>query len=263
MENEKEFITVELSDLSHYCASIVNNHKECEGRGVRLKDGSKNQFEVCDCVVVFDYVKELVYSRLPKRHWDVKLTYKSFVKFASAEQKKIFGEFYEDPFGQNFVIEAGLMFGKTRALTMIGKHSILSGMNVFYITSSDLINCIKEDSNDNSVLMERLKNADLVLVDDVDRIPKYEWAAGILIKELKIMFDRGVASVVCLSDTSGENEAVAKVRDLVLAQGTQVSIKMDDKNSVIRNYLNPDFLKESVRYKKYGNRAVNRGKVNV
>ena len=123
----------------------------------------------CECFQLFKYIKELYYSKIPKDYWllelnslDVKNIYKRFAKKYIINLDNV----VENGLGMILCgVKRGI--GKTSILSIIGKKAIIKGFKVFYVIAQNIIDDRFTEEQD---ILDRIKECDLLLVDELDKV---------------------------------------------------------------------------------------------
>ena len=117
--------------------TIYSCEKKCND-GWIIKDG---EMQACSCRRIFVYLKELVYARIPKEYWHLRL---NNLKLEPPHIKTLFMKYLKN---YETAIDKGLALGfignngigKTFLLCELGKEAIVRGYNVIYVTTQDYI----------------------------------------------------------------------------------------------------------------------------
>lgn len=156
------FTQKEITYLQGLKRKIVSPHKTCKGVG--YIDG----VNPCKCMKIFDYIKELYYSKIPQDYWD--LNFKDLE--IDPLYKKIAGSMIENidnaieqGLGLFFTGERGI--GKTSLQCEIGKRAVVERYNVYYNIAQNIID---DRFTDDQSVIKRLKSADLILIDELDKV---------------------------------------------------------------------------------------------
>ena len=90
------------------------------------------------------------------------------------------GEFFKKRKNICFVGKTGL--GKTHALISIGRDLCRSEYNVLFFTAASLVTILEESKSENKLsrLMEKLKKADLLIIDELGFVPFSDTGARLL-----------------------------------------------------------------------------------
>lgn len=245
------FTQEEVSLCRKYYQSIVKDHKECFGSSIIEKN---SKITYCDCLYIYDYVKALVYARIPKRHWNVSKFCKKSMRKVDEE---IINHFFElDGF---FIHENELSGkGKTRTLSLMGKKSILKKKKVCYVKSKEflLFSQQKDKLDECFILFDRIMSSDVILIDDPESVQ--EWQFSEINNLIKTLYDKGCSIVVGSSLKSLENFSI-------LDRSSKICITFQDDAKIITDFfLNKIFLEESIMFSKINREAINdRGRVGI
>lgn len=156
------FTQREISYLQTLKKKIVSNHKPCKGLGYL------EEVIPCKCMKIFNYIKELYFSKIPSDYWDL--------RFKDLEvdtlYKKIVGSMIdnidsaiEQGLGLFFTGERGI--GKTSLQCEIGKKAVVERYNVYYNIAQNIID---DRFTEDQLVLKRLKTADLILIDELDKV---------------------------------------------------------------------------------------------
>ena len=146
---------------------IVGEHDRCNKSGYIEAD---EKIIMCNCMKVFSFIIRLVISRIPETYWPLNVD-----KFDKLHVKvKKFVEMYKKNFGNALERGLGLFMlgpngvGKTSIMCDIGKYGIIKQKNVIYLTIQDLVDLSIKKKN--PLLSERVENAELILLDELDKL---------------------------------------------------------------------------------------------
>jgi len=123
----------------------------------------------CECFKKFVYIKELVHSKIPRDYWMLSLKRMQINNIYKQYIKK-----YVNNLDNAIESGLGLMYcgpkrgiGKTTSMSIIGKEAIKRGYEVFYVIAQNIIDDrFSEEKN----ILERIKECDLLLIDELDKI---------------------------------------------------------------------------------------------
>lgn len=142
---------------------IVSHHKPCEGKGY-----TDSQMTPCECMKVFKYLKALYYSHIPADYWNLTLDELHVVP----QYKKIVRDYIENidnaigkGLGIMFLGDRGI--GKTSLVSEIGKHAVIRRYEVYY---EIMQNIVDDRFTDAQAINSRLRNADLIIIDELDKV---------------------------------------------------------------------------------------------
>ena len=119
------------------------------------------------------WVKELIYSRLPKPYWTAeldKLKIKSEIK--SVTNKYLKNYKIAKANGLGFIFHGANGVGKTSAATAIARVFLKKSYNIVYITAQTYMDFEMEFENpeNRQAILNRLKEADMILLDEWDKL---------------------------------------------------------------------------------------------
>jgi DNA replication protein DnaC len=115
-----------------------------------------------------------------EREWQ-QISAKKNPKIQFAEIKKLSnGDFIKARRNICFIGKTGL--GKTHSLISIGRDLCRNGKDVLFFTAATLVTKLEESKSENKLsrLMERLKNADLLIIDELGFVPFSDNGARLL-----------------------------------------------------------------------------------
>lgn len=150
--------------------TLVGSCENCGGNGYR-EDGS-----MCDCMIIFQYILNLVKANIPENYWELSLktlkvkdAYKKFVRFFI---NKLDNAVYRS-LGVIFLGPNGV--GKTSILCEIGKRAVVSGYQgqVLYLTVQQFMNAHydKQESRENEhCSLDMINNSTILLLDELDKV---------------------------------------------------------------------------------------------
>lgn len=144
---------------------VVENCKVCEGVGYIL-DKEKN-ISPCECMVLFRWLKALVFSRIPQGYWalDSKspplpknsfLFTEDYIAHLPNAATKGLGLFFRGPNGT----------GKTTLLTKVGRRALAQGYSVGYLTTESYLKAVRSDDQ---VMLPWVSSLDFILLDEIDK----------------------------------------------------------------------------------------------
>ena len=225
---EREFTGPELLVCTRLFEQIVKQHNDCDGKGIVLKG---DQFDDCDCRRIYDFVKTLVWSRVPRLHWQTK------------PDENVYSILFD---GQPLCVTGDSLQGKTRILSGIAIRAITKGSTVCYATANEIVTWKSIDDRDFEVWMDRILGSEVVLIDDLDRLEKNtSWSYDIIDLVLKKIIDSGKALMVSVTDA--DQVRSDRIKNLIencriIACGNPV------KNGKVLDFFGQDFRREALRY---------------
>jgi len=155
--------------IMEYKSEIIDACKKCDGTGY-----DKNE-DKCECLHIFNYVKELIRSNIQNDYWD-----KLFTTTDIDASALIIAERYvknlktavKKKMGFVFLGENGI--GKTTLMNIIGMSAIIKQYRIFYIRVKEVLDNIFEKDD---IIKNRIEEADIILLDELDKIyQKGDWA---------------------------------------------------------------------------------------
>lgn len=152
----------ELSYLMKLKEKIIHSHKKCKGVGYL------EFLQPCECMKVFLYVKELFYSKIPMDYWNLSLE----ELIVDNTYKKIVDDYIDNidnamSQGLGIIFSGDKGIGKTSLMCEIAKSAIVRRYNVYY---EIVQNIIDDRFNDEQAIINRVKQSDLVLMDEFDKV---------------------------------------------------------------------------------------------
>lgn len=160
----KQYSVEELRNLKKYKRKIVDSCATCNGSGYVI-DKETGFDELCDCMMVFCYVKALVYARIPVAYWqlhlseltDVKKSYRAFIKLYLHH----FENAIDQALGIFFLGTNGI--GKTALMCEVGKSAIIRGFDVRYFTAQQYISSYHKNDTESYAFPQ------VLLLDELDK----------------------------------------------------------------------------------------------
>jgi len=129
--------------------------------------GYKDDKTLCDCMKKFIFIKELYFSEIPYEYW------KFYLDEGLKEKLPSTIHLYCERIPT--AIEKGLGMiltsvkrgsGKTTAMAIAGKAGIILGKRVYYTFFQNIID---DRFSENKDVEERIRNSDIILIDEVDK----------------------------------------------------------------------------------------------
>lgn len=128
--------------------------------------------EYSDEYVNYLWIKELIYSRIPKHYWKIGSYYKLQIDSDMKRVAKVFLENYQTALDNGL----GLLFygkngrGKTSTSVSICIELMKRGISCTYITAQTFIDFEKdfENSENREIIMNRLNQSQVILMDEFD-----------------------------------------------------------------------------------------------
>lgn len=240
MITEKDFSDNELSEISKLYEQIVKQHDLCGGSGLSLVSGK--EVSDCQCEAVFKYMKELIFSNLPKGYYGAQTEDLSNYFDNAKELKK-----FKDALFCDSGILVGLPGeGKTALLATIGKLAILERRFVVYITPENLLRIVRNED----ILVDRIYASEIVLFDSLEKYHRSAWADGQLEFILRNLSDKGKVIYITVSDSIKELEGSISsgLLDFIKCQiHNKFLIGYKKKKSSLKtdNYFEKGFVKEA------------------
>ena len=180
------------------------------GRCEKCVDGWIKNDKPCSCRMIFVYLKELVYARIPREYWSQSIKDLD----VQPESASILVDRYIDNFetaarkgkGMCFLGSNGI--GKTSLLIEIGKRSVQLGFDTIYVTVQDYINHKMINDYDNLSRIE--EQAKVVLLDELDK-PYKKKGSDYVVAQIENLFRSLIPRdiVVCV----GSNWKKEEVKD--------------------------------------------------
>lgn len=239
----KEYTKSEIVVIADLYQKIVKVHKDCDGDGAMLND---DDLAVdCDCVVAHRFIRELIFSRLPRRFWEVPLDI-PFNKLLDDNLSLL---------GSGGAIHGMPSSGKTRFLTYLGKYFLTTNKSVVYFKMSDLENFVKNENDSDSIIyLERLYGSEIVLLDEVENFEygKDFWVSKKIERVLDKVHDAGnsiyfTSSLPNIQEIVDMNPGLGKLCMKVSNDGSNTAI-VSNKKLILQwegNFLKKSFIKEA------------------
>ncbi len=234
MINERDYIDSEILEIGELHAELVERHKLCEGTGMSLEEKGVSD---CVCELVFKYLKELIYSNIPRGYWGISV--KDFSDyFGKGNEAR---EFKSVQFTESISVMGFQGAGKTAFLSLLGKLAIQEGKSVFYITPENLLKIIRDEE----ILVERLKGSEIVLMDSVNRYNRSKWADGQVEYFLRSLNDAG--KIICLteSEKGDQSEGIVSFLQSHIRNNFIISFNGKKKGLKITDYFNKELVVEA------------------
>lgn len=137
-----------------------------------------------ELVLVYRYIREMVFAGIPKKFWNVEIL--------SNKDEKEFCLRSESCF-----ISAKSNRGKTYKLASVAKFLIWLGKKIYFIRTDfylkELIAYNSKENQESKIILDRMKNADVILFDDVDKFDRgsNNWILYLFERELSNFIDSG------------------------------------------------------------------------
>jgi len=227
----------------------------------------RDEVSYCDCRKIFIYLKELVYSRIPREYWHLKLNdlilKPPHVKLLFLKYLKNFDRAVDKGLGLGFIGSNGV--GKTSLLCELGKEAIVNGYEVIYVTTQDYIEYKMKDDIYN---INRIEEADVILLDEIDK-PYRKRGSDYVLSTLENFFRNKLPKnkVIHIATNWQEREIKEELGDSVYSiilrklkflhiLGEDMSKKINDEweNKLVGdkiNYLDDYFVKKAGRMKRF------------
>jgi len=250
--------------------TIGNCKKKCQDGWISdLPAFLKNDVLCCDCRKIFIYLKELVYSRIPREYWHLKLSdlllKPPHVKLLFLKYLKNFDNAVDKGLGLGFIGSNGV--GKTSLLCELGKEAIINGYGIIYVTTQDYME-YKMNGDDYNI--NRIEESDIILLDEIDK-PYRKKGSDYVLSTLENFFRNNLPKnkVIHIATNWQEREIKEELGDSVYSiilrklkllhiLGEDMSKKINDEweNKLVGskvNYLDEYFVKKAGRMKRFKN----------
>jgi hypothetical protein len=232
--SEKEYIDSEISEIAELHTQLVLDHKLCEGTGMSLEG---NGVTDCVCVLIFKYLKELIYSNIPGGYWGISADSMLFYFDKVTEMKK----FHNIQFKESCSIGSLQGDGKTAFLSMLGKQAIQKKHSVFFTTPEKILRIIRDED----ILVERLQGSEIILVDNIERYNRSKWADGQIEYFLRNLKDKGKILYLSLSDIEiGLPDGLLSFLKNQIYNNFVISFKGKKKDLKVLDYFDKKFVAE-------------------
>lgn len=161
---------MQTTNLKEILRETVEVCEECKGTGY-ISARTEGSSKLCGCKIVFQYLLELVKAGIPKDYWTLslrKLTkidkqYTTLVKYFIRNIDKAVSK----ALGLFFIGSNGL--GKTSLMCEVGKHAIVCGYKVRYITMHYYVDLTREHTEESKRTLDDISNSDIILLDELDK----------------------------------------------------------------------------------------------
>jgi len=160
----RKYSDEELRNLIKYKSKLVDSCTICNGSGYIIDDETGLD-TLCDCMMVFRYIKALVTAHIPVEYWQLRLSELTDVEKKYRDFIKRYLEHFENAINQAL----GVFFlgtngiGKTALMCEIGKFAIIKGFDVCYFTAQQYISSYHKDDTD------RYSFSQIILLDELDK----------------------------------------------------------------------------------------------
>lgn len=238
----REFTKSEIKTIGELFQNTVKTHNECEGNGAVMSDDETGAVS-CDCTYSFNYLRDLIYARIPRKFWELELV-KDFSKYLDGNLSLLTS-------GGSIHGMPGI--GKTRFLSFLGKFFIKEKKRVTYFSMFDIESIVKnEESEDSVILMERLMNSNVLLLDEIENFEfgKDFWVSKKVKRILNKFSDSGnsiyfTTSFPNISEISEINSGLGRLCEKIANDNNVIVIKYKIEFSPNQNYLKKSFVKEA------------------
>lgn len=151
-----------LKVLFDYKKRIVSNCEFCAGTGYLM---DREEDVLCNCMLIFRYVKALVIAGIPTAYWhlrlqeltDVERPYRLLVE----DYLRHFNNALDQALG--FFLLGSNGIGKTALLCEIGKYAIVRGYTVRYFTAQRYVNACHQNDT------EQFTVPRVILFDEIEK----------------------------------------------------------------------------------------------
>jgi len=235
----------ELEQLNKIKEELVKTHKKCSGTGYSIKDKKSIK---CECMKIFSYIIDLVKSNIPIDYWNLSLN-----KLEINEKHKTKVEKYIHKIDNAIQKGIGMYFfsntrgvGKTSLACEIAKEAIRKRYVVYY----NLLQVIISDKfTDNQEIIEKIKDADLVVIDEIDKVAmKKESNLSFQIENfLREILPSGKPVIMCSNMNLNEVEEKIEIQSLINRYCIITEVKGEDFSKKKNNKLD-DLLDEKLNY---------------
>ena len=202
---EKFFSESEVTECRHLYNKLVQTHELCQGSGMLLEG---DQIRDCECEAVFKYVKQLIYSQIPRRYWFANFKKIDALLVTNEERKLIKDMIKKQKVSQSMLICGKSVSGKTSLLSIIGKIGIWFNQIVVYTTVEDFLDMLRKDSPEHKLYLDRIMGAQILLIDNTTLFKSTEWAQNQLEHYLKKFYDNGMQLIFALDKPSDQLESI-------------------------------------------------------
>ena len=227
MESANKYTEKEKAFLINLKEKIVKRHSTCKGTGY-----TDSEMTLCECMKVFKYLKSLYYSHIPSDYWD--LTFDEL--HVSTSYKKIVHEYIENldnaiqkGLGIMFLGERGI--GKTSLVAEIAKAAVIKRYSVYY----EIMQVIVDDRfTDSQTVTRKIKNADLVIIDELDKVLMRENSniPKQIENMLRDILPNGKSVLICSNLNEDEVESKFNIMSLIKRYINIVHMEGEDYSEV-------------------------------
>jgi len=245
--------------------TIESCNKDCSDGWIQETFKDQDDLVPCSCRKIFIYLKELVYSRIPKEYWHLRF---ADLDLAPPHVKTMFLKYIKN---YNIAVDKGLALGfignngvgKTFLLCELGKEAIIRNYKVIYVTTQDYIEYKMTDDTYN---ISRVDEPDIILLDEIDK-PYRKKGSDYVLSSLENFFRNKLPKnkVVNIATNWKEEDIkrelgrsvysimLRKMKLLhILGQDKSKEINMEWENKLVGeeiNYLSDYFAKKAERMK--------------
>jgi len=235
----------DIEKLEKIKSILIRKHKQCKGKGYIDFEGG---IKPCICMDIFSYIIELQKSGIPQDYWELHIDTLS-VHNKKREEVKYFIKYLDNAIEQGqglFLMGEKRGVGKTSLACEIGKEAIIKRYNVYY---NIMQNIVSDKFTDEHNIETRIKEADLVIIDEFDKVMMSKGSS--LTKNIE-NFLREIlpirkSVIICSNSNIEIMDTELKLESLIKRYMQILEIKGKDY-SVIKNKQLKDRLKEKVNY---------------
>jgi DNA replication protein DnaC len=222
---------------------IVLTHEKCKGVGYLKEEG---KVVPCICMQILKYIKNLICSNIPKDYWQLEF---GKLKVDINDTKKI--KSYYDNIDNAIQNGLGLFIsgeqrgiGKTSMACCIAKRAIIKRYNVYFDLMANIIN---NTFSDEKKIIQRLKDSDLIVIDELDKMMMRDNSPLIkqIENQLRELLPNGKSVIICTNSSLEELDKKLFIgsllkRYLIISEikGTDFSI---EKNKSLENKLETEY----------------------
>jgi len=206
----------------------------------------------CNCRKIFIYLKELIYSRIPREYWHLNF---ENLKLTPTIIKTMFQKYISN---LDIAVEKGLGLcffgsnglGKTSLLVEIGKEAIIAGYSVVYTTTQ---NWVEYKMTDNQYNLDRISEAKIILLDEIDK-PYRKRGSDFVISSLENFFRNELPKnkVVNLATNWNKKQMIENLGDsvwsIILRKNKPISLMGEDKSEKINDEWEEKLTSGSINY---------------
>lgn len=225
---EKDYSETEIADCRVLYDTLVRAHENCAGAGMIVSKGAVRD---CDCELVYRFVRELIYARVPRRFWGIPWDDVALLRecLDTSQDMEVWEKLRADGYTESCMIYGLSGSGKTALLSRLAHEYIATHRHtgiVCYITADEIIEFSRKDEL--KIYLDRMSGANVVLIDELTKCSRTDWALMQLDGWLRKLYDNGAVLYITCSD---DLDSIAKTCGVHLS-----SFVRKISQSVVVNY---------------------------